>query len=51
MVDAMWDRLPDAGTAILLALMVFVFTVNAIIIWRHQRKAAKRRTDGRVDSD
>ncbi len=51
MVDPMWDRLPDAATAIVVAVMVFVFTVNAIVIWRHQRKAAERRTDGRVDSD
>lgn len=39
----MWDRLPDAGTAIVAAVMVLVFTVNAMIIWRHQRKAAERR--------
>ncbi len=51
MVDPIWDRLPDAGTAIVVAVMVFVFTVNAIIIWRHQRKAAERRANERVDSD
>lgn len=46
----MWDRLPDAGTAISVAVVVVVFTVNAIIIWRHRRKGAERSNE-RVDSD
>ncbi len=34
MVDPTRDRSPDAGTAIVVAVMIFVFTVNAIILWR-----------------